>query len=75
MEKVACSSVICDSLGGFIRGFAANFGQCPITIVEICGVYYVLELVWSLDFHCVILEMDSFSAIVLIQHCGDMKHS
>ena len=50
-----------------MRAFAVNIGSCLMFIAELWGALYSLELAWSLEFHHVLLEMDSSSEVSLLQ--------
>ena len=50
-----------------MRAFVANIGSCLVVTVELCGALYSLKLAWSLEFHHVLLEMDSSIAVSLHQ--------
>ena len=44
--RASCGGLIRDSAGCYIRGFAANLGFCPITVMEVWGAYYSFLLAW-----------------------------
>ena len=70
----ACGGVMRDAAGHFIRAFSANIGHCPVVVAELWGAMHALELAWALDFHQIILEMDSSSAISLLHSCNRSNH-
>ena len=43
-RKALCGGRLCEHMGHFLGGFAMNLGSCPITIAEIWGAYYALNL-------------------------------
>ena len=51
-----------------------NLGFCPITVAEIWGSFYALNMAWKKGFGRVILELDSFVVVELIHGEGDSKH-
>ena len=66
-HSAACGGLFCNSSVHFIRAFSANIGCCPVVVAELWGALYSLELAWSLEYHHDILELDSSSAILLLQ--------
>lgn len=56
------------------RSFTANLGSCPIAVAELPGAYHALDLAWSLGYTRLILELDSSSAICLIQNTTNGHH-
>ena len=42
-SKAACGGLLRDASGGFVSGFSANLGVCPITIAEVWGAFYDLS--------------------------------
>ena len=71
----ACGGLIRDSGGAFLRGFSVNLGRCLIsTIAEVWGVFYALDLAWSMGFRCVFMELDSSAALCLIRKPLDRSH-
>ena len=73
-SKASCGGLIRNALGECLAGFAANLGSCPITVAEIWGDFYALEMGWNKGFRAIILELDSSSAIKLIQGGVDNKN-
>ena len=61
-------------MGQFLGGFAANLGSCPIAIAEVWDAYYALQLAWMQGHKKVILEVDSTTAVALVNKPIDGKH-
>ena len=55
-------------------GFTANLGFCAIIVAELWGALYGLDLAWRAGRRNVILELDSMSAIQLIQKNVNRSH-
>ena len=58
-RRASCGGVMRDDSGQFLRGFAVNLGICPITVAEIWGAFYALDMAWMKGYRKVILELDS----------------
>lgn len=48
-RKASYGGLARDESRRFLGGFAVNLGFCPITVVEIWGAFYALDLAWSTD--------------------------
>ena len=73
-SKASCGGLIRNALGEYFGGFTANLGSCRTTIAEIWGAFYALEMAWNRGFTSIILELDSLSAVHLLQGDLDPKH-
>ena len=51
--KASCGGLIRDDSGAFLDGFSMNLGSCLITIAEVWGALYGLELAWNKGFHLI----------------------
>ena len=51
-----------------------TLGFCPVTVVELWGAYYPLEIAWSLDFRRIIIELDSKVVVSLMCKLLDRNH-
>lgn len=67
-KKASCRGQIRDAMGEFNGGFIANLCFYPITVVELWGLFYSLDLTWKKDYRQVLLEVDSTYAIQLVQN-------
>ena len=73
-NKAASGGLVKDASGHFIWGFVASLGSCPITVAELLGIVHAIEMAWSSEHTYVIVEVDSFCAIQLIQKPLDFRH-
>ncbi|CAN1768423.1 Putative ribonuclease H protein At1g65750 [Linum perenne] len=51
-----------------------NLGRCSVTRAELRGAIHGLELVWSMGFRSVELQLDSKAAIDLLLATGEPRH-
>ena len=56
-----------DSLGRFVHAFVVHVGHCPVVVAKLCNALYALDVAWSMGINHLTLELDSSSAISLIQ--------
>ena len=62
-RRASCGGVMRDDSGQFLQGFAVNLGICPITVAEIWGAFYALDMArtgklfwnWTLLRHLLLL--------------------
>ena len=73
-RKASCGGLARDESGQFLHGFSVNLGICPITVAEIWGAFYALDMAWRQGHRRIVLELDSSSAISLIRKGVDNKH-
>lgn len=59
-------SVLRDSTGGWIQGFAVNLGACHILEAELWGIFWGLSLAWDYGFRDVEIECDSDASVTLL---------
>ena len=45
-RKASCCGLARDESRQFLHGFSVNLGICPITVAEIWGAFYALDMAW-----------------------------
>lgn len=70
-SSVACGGFLRDSNGIWKRGFAKKLGRCSIFKAELWGILEGLKLAWDLGFRKIIAELDSLSAVMMINGVED----
>ncbi|CAN1768424.1 Putative ribonuclease H protein At1g65750 [Linum perenne] len=60
--------------GECLNAFSMNLGRCSVTRAELRGAIHGLELVWSMGFRSVELQLDSKAAIDLLLATGEPRH-
>ncbi|XP_048422575.1 uncharacterized protein LOC125469371 [Pyrus x bretschneideri] len=66
-RHISAGGLIRNSEGDWIKGFAANLGRGTIMEAELWGVFMGLSIAWDEGCRDVILECDSWDAVILIQ--------
>ncbi|BFG21803.1 hypothetical protein CerSpe_080770 [Prunus speciosa] len=65
---IGARGVIRDSFGDWVSGFAVNLGKGQVLEAEIWGLFFGLKLAIEEGINCLIIEMDSTTAINLCQN-------
>ncbi|CAN1768425.1 Putative ribonuclease H protein At1g65750 [Linum perenne] len=73
-SSAAAGGVLPRMDGECLNAFSMNLGRCSVTRAELRGAIHGLELVWSMGFRSVELQLDSKAAIDLLLATGEPRH-
>ncbi|CAL0312816.1 unnamed protein product [Lupinus luteus] len=68
------SGFLCNSVGGWIKGFIISIGISDNLHAELLALWYGLRLTWDLGYRNFVCYSDSLDALLLIHNCLSSYH-